>query len=87
AHELFRENKFYNALSLADELVTTGTTWCGDFTDIDRDFSDPDGSAIDHIYIRSPWLDTMTYQVIRETYNGVYPSDHFPVITEVMPIE
>ena len=86
AHQILVGRRFYSSEALAEEKLVTGSSWCGDYYDINRTWSDR-GSPIDYVYIKSPWVHTLTYKVIREPYGGMYPSDHFPVITEVEPIQ
>lgn len=38
-----------------------------------------DGENIDYFFVSKQGLDILQYRVIRTTYDGVYPSDHFPI--------
>ena len=38
-----------------------------------------DGENIDYFFISKTGIAVSQYKVIRTTYDGVYPSDHFPI--------
>ena len=38
-----------------------------------------DGENIDYFFISKEGIDVLDYKVIRTVYDGVYPSDHFPI--------
>jgi len=46
---------------------------------------DPQGdNRIDHIYVSlQPQVKVHSYRIITDSYKGIYPSDHFPVMIEV----
>ncbi len=39
-----------------------------------------DHSCIDYILISKTGVDALKYQVITTTFDGVYASDHFPIL-------
>lgn len=39
----------------------------------------PDGENIDYFLISKEGIDVSQYRVVRTNYDGVYPSDHFPI--------
>ena len=43
-----------------------------------------DAPCIDYIMISQEGFEVNCYRVITKTYNGVYTSDHFPVVTELV---
>ncbi|MBQ6239495.1 MAG: endonuclease/exonuclease/phosphatase family protein [Firmicutes bacterium] len=43
----------------------------------------PDYEAIDYFLVSKNGLDVLQYKVVRTTYNGVYPSDHYPIRLEI----
>lgn len=47
------------------------------------DLQQKSSKRIDHIFV-SPSLDILTYQIITKSFGGHYPSDHFPVVVEVI---
>jgi len=41
-------------------------------------------NRIDHIYVSlSPALDIKSYRILTDSYKGMYPSDHFPIMLEI----
>ena len=38
---------------------------------------------IDYFMISKDTFNVNEYKVITDTYDGVYPSDHFPILTEL----
>ena len=86
AHHILVGHRFYSTEVFADEILAGGSSWCGDYYDINRTWSDR-GSPIDYVYVKSPWVHTLSYKVIREPIGGMYPSDHFPVIAVLEPVK
>lgn len=46
---------------------------------------DLDGKKIDYIFLSNGWLgddgwDVLDAEIVRDSYDGMYPSDHFPVV-------
>lgn len=41
-----------------------------------------DNPCIDYFMISKEGIDVVDYKVIQDTYDGVYPSDHFPIFAE-----
>ena len=42
-----------------------------------------EGENIDYFLISKTGIDVLQYRVLRDTYDGVYPSDHFPIRLEM----
>ena len=42
-----------------------------------------DGENIDYFLVSKTGFTVERYKVMRNTYNGVYPSDHFPIVTKL----
>ena len=42
-----------------------------------------DGENIDYFLVSKTGFKVERYKVLRNTYNGVYPSDHFPIVTKL----
>ncbi len=42
-----------------------------------------DGENIDYFLISKAGIDVLQYKVLRNTFDGVYPSDHFPIRLEM----
>lgn len=40
-----------------------------------------DRECIDYIMISKTGFEVNSYKVVTTTYDGVYPSDHFPIVT------
>lgn len=40
----------------------------------------PDDENIDYFLISKSGIEVLQYSVVRTTYNGVYPSDHYPIM-------
>jgi endonuclease/exonuclease/phosphatase family metal-dependent hydrolase len=45
--------------------------------------NNPSKEIIDHIFISKQWK-AVRYGIITDTYHGKYPSDHYPVLVEVV---
>ncbi len=43
----------------------------------------PEYENIDYFLISKEGIDVLQYKVVRTTYNGVYPSDHYPIKTKI----
>lgn len=41
-----------------------------------------DRNCIDYFMISKQGLEVESFKIVRDTYNGVYPSDHFPIVAE-----
>lgn len=68
----FRDTKY-----LA-ETSDTGATYHG-YSNLHKTNSKP----IDYIFVNSYCKEVAVYDVITEKINGIYPSDHFPVVAEL----
>lgn len=40
-------------------------------------------NKIDYIFV-SPGVEVKTHRVVTDLYNGLYPSDHFPLVADVL---
>ena len=72
ARESFNDSKF--AAKTSDEGRT--------FTSYGTKKEDGTG-AIDYIFI-SPEVEVDTYKIIRNTVQGIYPSDHYPIVADIV---
>ncbi len=43
----------------------------------------PDYENIDYFLISKEGIEVLQYKVIRATYDGIYPSDHYPIMTKI----
>jgi endonuclease/exonuclease/phosphatase family metal-dependent hydrolase len=50
------------------------------FNNFGRDIEDD--NKIDYVFV-SPGLDVQSHRIVTDTVNGLYPSDHFPVLVEL----
>ncbi len=65
---------FDDAALMTDDTDTESCTYQGFGAYLDR-------GRIDYFMISKQALSVKSYKVIKDTYNGVYPSDHFPIFT------
>ncbi len=63
-----------------DAALMTGNTDTGSCT-YQGFGSSLDSGRIDYFMISKQGLSVRSYEVIKDTYDGVYPSDHFPIFT------
>jgi len=70
ATEAFLDTKYQT------ENTMTSCTFQAWGTELDRD-------CIDYILVSKTGFSVKAYYVVTETYDGVYVSDHFPVVTEL----
>jgi endonuclease/exonuclease/phosphatase family metal-dependent hydrolase len=61
-------------------VKTPASRQTGNWWDANWDFN----SQIDHIFVSAGWQ-VASRQVLRDTYKGVFPSDHYPVLTLLGP--
>ncbi len=45
---------------------------------------DTKGEPIDFILVNEKVRDVLTYKIMREQYNGRYPSDHYPIYADLI---
>ncbi len=77
-----RTNAYRIATSLYDDAKyrtedsDSGTTWHGweitDYVEID-----------DYFFISKAGIDVQQYRILRDNENGVYPSDHYPILMKI----
>lgn len=67
-----------DAYHAAKSIRNSNTTTFNDYK------ADPQGNnRIDHIYVTiQPEVMVKSYRIITDSYKGIYPSDHFPVLIE-----
>ena len=70
ATSLFRDAKY------CTDDSDDGTTWHGweitDYVEID-----------DYFFISKTGINVQQYKILRDSYNGVYPSDHYPIMMKI----
>ena len=71
ARESFNDSKFVAKTSDEGRTFTSYGTKKEDGT-----------GAIDYIFI-SPEVEVDTYKIIRNTVQGIYPSDHYPIVADI----
>ena len=64
------------------KLVAENTEHGRTFTSYGKKEEDGTG-AIDYIFI-SPEVEVDTYKIIRNTVQGIYPSDHYPIVADIV---
>lgn len=74
ATELFLDAKYQTSEAIADPSLTFCCTYQKFGKELDRE-------NIDYFMISKEGFDVLLYQVITDTYDGVYTSDHFPIMT------
>ncbi len=47
---------------------------------------DPSSKILDYCYVQENAFFVCNFKVSTEKHNGIYTSDHFPVITRLLPI-
>ena len=79
--ETYREatSYFADAKYLAADTMT-GATY-------HRFGETPDRENIDYFMVSKTGLDVTRYAILRENENGVYPSDHYPILLECEPAQ
>lgn len=68
-----------DSYQIAKNIRNRSTTTFNDYK------ADPQGDKrIDHVYVSQvPQIKVNSYRILTDSYKGIYPSDHFPVMVEV----
>lgn len=77
AYSTLIENGFCDSMYVAGDTANIGTYHGYTKTSTEGELS------IDHILFKDAYGFADSYAVITEKYNGIYPSDHFPIVSRI----
>lgn len=78
-----KDTEYYNAVTAAGfrdtqdvaEITMEGNTYHGDENDPDE--------HIDYVFVNNGISSVKTYKIVQDTYDGKYPSDHYPIYADI----
>ncbi len=77
AYETLINGGFVDAMYVSEETMSMGTYHGYTESDVSGEL------PIDHIMFKDAYGYSESYTVVTDKYNGIYPSDHFPLVSKI----
>lgn len=81
------QSEWYNYINnselLKDALLQVNQPYMNNGSFNSFQANNPSNDIIDHIFVTKQWH-AVRYGILTDTYHGKYPSDHYPVLVELM---